>query len=503
MYNGEWGIAFLYLGLELFVIVVRSLAIHIEYKFYGKQHIHIRNNVAKKVYNKILTLDEKEEKNFSKEKIINIAINNMSDLAEFPDVVAFFVGHAVQVIITLVTVYISNWIAGVLVTLVGIMNFFVYYVINKKKGKIKLKQHEKKDAMFKSYNKVVEGKEIINEYNIKQKYQDEVLRDVDGLAREYANYWNAQSVKANFYNAVWKTVVYAITALMLFFVSKGTLDIAIYLIIVPYLTSCTEKLNSLFDRTDGLENMRVDVDRVNLILNLDEKQLIKYGQFNEKTQGYKLGLINVSCQGGDDSGILKNADISFKMNQINLIKGERGSGKRVIFNLLRRRFRPDSGKVLLDNLDLYDYNEKTFKNHIDYCSSHPTFIKGSIKENLMVAKNNFKQVKEVCEHLGLNKNIEKYKLAYDTQIEDIKSSGTLFLIGLARALLSECQILMVYELPQDTPETFRKKIIDYLKSYKVDKTIILFSHSDAYDEIASVTYKVTNGKVKLYEENKQ
>jgi len=502
MYNAEWGKAFFFLGMELTAIVVRSMSIHLEYWFYGKQHIYIRNRIAKKVYNKILTIDEKEEKNFSKEKIINIAINNMAEIAEFPDAVAFFFGHAMQVIITLVTVFISNWLAGILITILGVVNFCVYYKLNKKLGRILLKRHEKKDAMFKSYNKIVDGKAVINEYNIKQKYQDEIMQEVNGLSHEYAKYYNVQSTKANFYNAVWKTVVYAITALMLYFVSAGTLEIAIYLIIVPYLTSCTEKLNSLFDRTNALENMRVDVDRVNLILNLDEKQLIKYGKLNKDSQGYNLGLIDVSCKGDLDSGSLKNADISFKMNAINVIKGERGSGKRNIFNLLRRQIKPDNGRVLLDNLDLYDYNEKTFKNHIDYCSSHPVFIKGSIKENLMLVKNNFEQAKKICKQLGLDKTIEKYEKGYDTQIEDIKSGGNLFLIGLARALLSDCNILMIYELPQDTPESFRKKIAKNLKNNKIDKTIIIFTHSDVYDEIASLTYRVHKGKVKLEQANK-
>lgn len=502
MYNGEWAKAFLFLGLELLAIIIRSLSIHIEYNFYGKQHIVIRKNVARKVYNKILTLDDNEEKKISREKIINIAINNMADLSEFPDVVGFFIGHAVQVLVTLITVFIANWIAGVLVTLVGIINFFVYFKINKKLGRILLKRHEKKDVMFKSYNKVVEGKAVINEYGINQKYQDEIVKDVDSFANEYAKYYNVTSIKSNFYNAVWKTGVYAITALMLFFVSKGSLDIAIYLIIVPYLTSCTEKLNSLFDRTNGLENMRVDVDRVNLILNLDEKQLVKYGFYNKENSSYNLGLIDVSCKGSEDSGSLKNADISFKMNSINVIKGERGSGKRNIFNLLRRRIKPDKGRVLLDNLDLYDYNKKTFKNHIDYCSSHPIFIKGSIKENLLIAKNNFNDVKAICSKLGLDKTIEKYAKGYETNIDEVKSSGVLFLLGLARALLSDCNILMIYELPQDTPETFRKKIVNYLKSNNVDKTIIIFTHSNAYDEIASLTYTVTKGKVKLEQAKK-
>ena len=60
MYNAEWRMAFIFLGLELGAIVIRHISIHIEYFFYGKQHIAIRKNVARKIYNKILTIDDKE-----------------------------------------------------------------------------------------------------------------------------------------------------------------------------------------------------------------------------------------------------------------------------------------------------------------------------------------------------------------------------------------------------------------------------------------------------------
>lgn len=497
MYQGEWQKAFIFLGLELTTIIIRNLSMHIEYKFYGKQQINIRKNVGRKIYNKILIIDDKKENKISKEKIVNIALNNMSDLSEFPDSVASFFAYSLQVLITLTTVYVSNYIAGIIITILGIVNFFVYFKFNKKLGKILLKRHEQKDVMFKSYNKIMESKLVIDEYNKKQKYQNAFLKEVDKYSFEFEKYYNTYSKKSNLYYIVWNIVVYAVAALMLYFVSNNSLDIAIYLIIVPYLTTCTEKLNILFDKTSSLENMRVDVDRVNLILEMDEKQLIKYGKFNKDRQGYNLGLIGVSCDGGDDAGKIIDADISFKMNNINLIKGERGCGKRVVFNLLRRFIMPEDGKVLLDNLDLYDYNKKTFKNHIDYCASHPVFIKGSIKENLMIANGDFNKVKEVCDKLGLTSNIERYEKGFETDVYDIKSSGTLFLIGLARALLSNCRILMIYELPQDTPETFRKKIVNYLSNNKVDKTIILFSHSNAYDNIAGIIYHVNNGKIKL------
>ncbi len=497
IYHQNWKMAFLNLGLELATIVVRNVSLHVEYLFYGKQHIAIRKTMSRKIYKKILAVDDKKEKSFSREKIINICNNNIANAAEFPDAVAGFLAYSIQVVVTLITVYISNWVAGIIITVLGVVNFFAFYNFNKKLGKIMLRRHEKKDEMYKSYGKVMEGKLVINEYESSEHYEKELLNNTENFAKEYARYYKVTSYKTNLYYALWNVVVYAVAALMLYFVANATMDVALYLIIVPYLTSCTEKLNTLFDKTNALENMRVDVDRVNLILNLDEKQLVKYGELNKISEGYNLGLIGVSHAGEEDSGCLKDADISFKMNNINVIKGERGSGKRVIFNLLRRKWIPQEGKVLLDNLDLYDYNPKTFKNHIDYCASHPVFIKGSIKENLLIVHNDFAKAVEFCKQLQVHKTIEKYEKGYDTNIDEIKSSGVLFLLGLVRALLSECKILMIYELPVDVPQTFRNKVANFLKKNKVDKTVIVFTHSDDFDDISSLLYVVEKGKVEL------
>lgn len=495
MYEGDWQGAFLNLGIELLTIVLRCLSMHIQYKFYNKQIFHIRNLVTRKVYSKILSCKNANFKDVSKEKVINIALNNMSYLSEFPDAIAGFVGYVFQVAFILVTVFISNYWAGIIVSILGVINFFAYFFFNRKLGKIMLKRYEQKDVMFKSYSKVLDGKMVINELHSEEKYEEELIHNVDTYSKTYGHYYTVYSQKTYLYFIFWNVIVYAIAALMLYFVSNGTLDIAIYLIIVPYLSSGTEKLNALFDKTSSLENMRVDVDRVNLILNLSDEELSKYGEFNKEPEGYNLGLIDVTattdCQYG-----LKNADISFKTSAINVIKGASGSGKRVVFDLLRRYVKPISGKVLLDNLNLFDYNESTFKSHIDYCASHPIFVNGTVKENLLLVEKNFKKIIATCRDIGVLTQIENLPNGFETQISQINSNATRFLLGFIRALLSNSKILMIYELPQDIPKSFRKELIDILMKLK-NKTIILFTHTDEYDEIADLCYKVTRGKVSI------
>ena len=474
MYAKDWSKAFLYLMLELSTIIARNVFMHFEYYFYGKSQKHIRLVVANKIYNKLLSSKNSAMKEISKDKVVSIAMNNMTNMADFPDSIASFVAYSFQVAFTLITVFVSNWLAGVIVLAVGVINFFVYIKFNKKLGHIMLERHEKKDDIYNNYLKVVDGKSVINELKAKRKYKKELLQSVTNFGDAYSHYYMVQSWKANIYYAVWNVLIYCISALMLFFVSKNSLDITIYLIIVPYLTTCTDKLCTLFDKTSNLENMRCDVDRVNLILGLNDRELMKYGKINADNSVYNLGLIDVSYEKEEEKVRLKNIDISFKMDSINVIKGAKESGKRAIFDMLRRFEKPDSGYILLDNLNLYDYNEKTFKHHIDYCSSHPLFIKGTIKENMMLVSNSNKKIIDSLKSVGAIEYINKLPQKLNTKIEEVKSSGVLFLIGLARALLSKCNILMIYEVPQDTDQAFRQNVVELLQKQKIDKTIILF-----------------------------
>ena len=497
MYHGEWSRAYMYLCLELATILLRNISMHIQYKMYVKQSEHIRVLVSRKIYNKILSVDDNDLNNVSKEKIINIATNNLANMSDFPDHISNFVAYSIQVVFSLVVVFTSSWLAGLIVLALGVVNFFVYTLFNKKLGRILMRRYEKKDDMFKSYSKVIDGKEVITELNSNDKYEDELVNSVKGFTKAYGEYNMLTSWKVNIWWATWNVVVYAITALLLYNVSQGQMDIAVYLIIVPYLSSCSDKLCNLFDKSSNLENMRVDVDRINTILNLNDEELVEYGDLNSKSDGYNLNLINVTENAKvGQKYTLSDVTLQFVTGGKNVVKGPKECGKRVIFDLLRRYEYPDKGKILLDNLNLYDYNEKTFKTHINYCASYPMFIKGSIKENLQLANKDMNEIKKICKTLNLLDYIEKLPKGFDTEITEIDNSMMLFALGLVRALLTNCKILMIYELPQDASDEFRKNIREFVTTYKIDKTLIFFTHTNEFDDIADGLWEVKEGKVK-------
>lgn len=133
--------AFMWLGIEFADILLRNVFLHLQYVFYGDHYGHILKNITTKIYNKLFKSEEKGIKKLTAEKIINIAQNNMSYAAEFPDYVAYIMRYIVQVGIALVTIFISNVYAGLVVTVLGVINFFVYNALNKKLGGLMKKRH--------------------------------------------------------------------------------------------------------------------------------------------------------------------------------------------------------------------------------------------------------------------------------------------------------------------------------------------------------------------------
>lgn len=498
LYEGDWKMAYIYLAIEFLLILLRNVALHLEFKFYGDNHVIVRCNVAKKIYQKILKCERKSSTSFSKEKIISTTVNNMEYIGEFADTIAVFCSDIIQFAVMFFIMISLNVWAGLIVTIVGIINFFALNFLNKKLRQSTAMRHEEKDNVLISYNKIIDGRDIITELKANETYEEQITKSVEKYAKAYADYYKFYSYREYVYFAIWNVMIYLATAVMIYFVSDGTLGMEAYLVIVPYLSNSITRLNKVYNSAENFGKMKVDVERVSLILNLTDKELIQYGKIND-APGYNLGLIEVNYRNDDKTsafyGNLINADISFMMNKINVIKGKRGSGKRIIFNLLRRYIKPDKGIILLDNLNLFDYEENNFKKNINYCSSHPTFIKGSIKENLLVTKCSFAKIKDMCKKVGVYETIESLPESFDTDISKITSSSTNFLIGLVRAALSDCKVLMIYEIPEDAPAHFRNNIKQLIKNNETNKTIILFTHSNSYNDIYDIMYCIEDGKI--------
>lgn len=86
---------------------------------------------------------------------------------------------------------------------------------------------------------------------------------------------------------------------------------------------------------------------------------------------------------GFEEYALKDVNLHIKEGEFVGIIGATGSGKSTLVNLIPRFYDPTSGKVLLDGMDIRNYNEATLRKNISIVLQSATLFSGTVKSNIV------------------------------------------------------------------------------------------------------------------------
>ena len=145
---------------------------------------------------------------------------------------------------------------------------------------------------------------------------------------------------------------------------------------------------------------------------------------------------------------LKN--VSFKINKgesLGVI-GPVGSGKSTLLELIVRNYDPQSGKILIDNIDLRDHNRENIRDYISYVPQTTLLFSDTIENNIRFGKNDadIKEIKKYAKISCIDHEIERFSLKYESVLGERGinlSGGQKQRISLARALIKKPKILLL------------------------------------------------------------
>ncbi len=497
--TGNFSYAYENLFLEFLFIFLRNVFTWLNYITYTRMFRQNFINIQSKTINKILNASQSNFTSTSREKIQNILVSDVDTLACYPDSICTKSCKVIQAIISLVIVAQANiWVALILLITCGI-NFFIIKFIYNKVAFYKKKQSEACDVIYEEANRIMRNKEIINEFHVGRNYDKSFKEKCLAYTKADKKRYTWVGVKESWFYIYYNLVIAILTAAMIFLVSKGGVSMELYLIVVPYFLSVTELFNSFFEITNTISFKNVSLSRVNTILNFSNEELSKFGDISAKLGGTNISFVgvNYSCPKSNSpySGVLQDVDISFSSKSINMVYGEKRCGKRLIFNMLRRKISPDSGVIMLDNINLNEYKAKTFHSNIFYCVAHPEFIDGTIMENMMAITRKKRDIYEVFKYLGIYDLIMSKPNKFNNKIDKTFTRAEKFLLGLARALLTDCDTLLIYEMPAQITKRDKAKILTLIQKISRKKTVVFFTYTDAFREMAKTVYQIENGKV--------
>jgi len=213
-----------------------------------------------------------------------------------------------------------------------------------------------------------------------------------------------------------------------------------------------EKVNNLFDNINNEKN--------------------KWGNFMYNDKDKCIGNIkidNLSFYYNNDIKVFDNISLNITQNKITGIKGESGIGKTTLFKLILGLYKPNSGKITIDNINLNNFDKDYYYNNvISYVGQEPELLEGDVYSNIITSSNYDRNLYNIVYKLIENINLNNNNL----------SGGQKQRIAIARAIMRKPKILLLDEptsaLDKDNEELLMKIIKRIIESY--DITIIIISH---------------------------
>ncbi len=204
--------------------------------------------------------------------------------------------------------------------------------------------------------------------------------------------------------------------------------------------------------------------------------------------------------GHDNEVILDNYSLKLQPGKITGIHGASGSGKSTLLKLLMRFWDVQDGSVSVDGTDVRKIPTKHLRNMESYVIQETHLFHDSIANNIAIAKPGAsrEEIIEAAKKASIHDFITTLSKGYDTEVGelgDTLSGGEKQRIGIARAFLHECPLILLDEPTSNLDSLNEGIILKSLKESAKKKTVALVSHRVSTMNVADVVYEMENGRI--------
>lgn len=211
-----------------------------------------------------------------------------------------------------------------------------------------------------------------------------------------------------------------------------------------------------------------------------------------------------SAPGQQPKYTLRGINFNLEAGKSLAIIGPSAAGKSTLARLLVGIWKPVSGNVRMDGMDVFSWNREDFGKHVGYLPQSIELFSGTVKENIarMHQKIDPADVVEAAHMAGAHEMISKLPNGYDTDIGIAGSSlsgGQRQRVGLARAFFGNPKFVVLDEPNANLDEKGEKALVDALTNAKKKGiTIILISHRPSILSFVDMMMVLQDGMIATY-----
>ena len=201
----------------------------------------------------------------------------------------------------------------------------------------------------------------------------------------------------------------------------------------------------------------------------------------------------------DNNHVLEDINFTINKGETIGVVGKTGSGKTTFIKQLLRLYPIEENTLLLDGKGIERYYDYSVREKIGYAPQEYQLFSKSIKENVLFYRYDLEdRLEEVLEQADIKKDISRFKDGIDTLVGEnglSLSGGQKQRLGIARALLSDPDILILDDSLSAVDSNTEKAIIENIKKTREGKTNIIVAHRISAIRHADKIVVLDNGKI--------
>ena len=201
----------------------------------------------------------------------------------------------------------------------------------------------------------------------------------------------------------------------------------------------------------------------------------------------------------DNNHVLEDINFTINKGETIGVVGKTGSGKTTFIKQLLRLYPIEENTLLLDGKGIEQYYDYSVREKIGYAPQEYQLFSKSIKENVLFYRYDLEdRLDEVLEQADIKKDISRFKDGIDTLVGEnglSLSGGQKQRLGIARALLSDPDILILDDSLSAVDSNTEKTIIENIKKNRKGKTNIIVAHRISAVRHADKIVVLDNGKI--------
>ena len=456
------------------------------------------NDLRQAVYQKVVRWELRQ---FDKTPIGTLTTRTINDIESINDVFSDglipIIADLLTILITLLTMFSINW----KLTLISLVPFPIMLVAT----------YYFKESVNKSFMQVRNAVAQLNAFVQEHITGMHVVQAFAAEEREMKKFTEINAVhrKANiqaiFAYSVFFPVVEVVlalsTGLLVWWVSGKTADAGLLVAFILYLNQIFRPLRVIADKFNVIQMGGIAAERVFKVLeNPDVTPAAGPAAFRPADVKGEIEFRQVSFGYDAEREVLQDIHFSVPAGSTVALVGHTGSGKTSIISLLNRLYPLTKGQILLDGVDINEYDVDVLRKNIGVVLQDVFLFSGSITDNITLRnpKITRTQVEEAAKMMGVHDFILQLPGGYDYNVMErgnTLSWGQRQLISFIRALLYDPRVLVLDEATSSVDSESEQLIERAIDKLIHGRTSIVIAHRLSTIRKASRIIVLAGGRV--------